>query len=257
MVMLSDDDFIEAFAGFDSNEVYSRKKNAAELKALEDAKSLLGLSIPLSELSVKKVTQAYHKMSRIHHPDKHTKASSATQAASAAAFQKIVPAKDCLLGYLEENRKQFFRYNLWHSDFNATLWRIRNKSFSMTKKAKHDPNYTEAAKAADTLYRTLKKAKIDFFALDDMKAGQADFIKTCRDAIADARPELEKHRGWSQVFLDLFNVLAFIGTAGIANGVAKYKWDSYRLFTVETDSAKKLRECDEALDTFEQAAPAA
>jgi hypothetical protein len=139
--------------------------------------------------------------------------------------------------------------------FELCLEQIKIKKDEMQGRVKNNSNYTGAAKKASKLYITLRDAKQDFLALDDRAVGKTKFIQACRDAIAEARPELETHRGWSQVFLDILNVLACIGTLGIASGVAKYKWDSYRLFRVETDSATKLRECDDALDSFEQAAP--
>jgi hypothetical protein len=223
-------------------------------KELEDAKSLLGISIPLWQLSEKECNQAYRKATFKHHPDKHVNSLPDIKTAAEDAFKRLNPAKKLLIKHLEEIQYKYFFIKLAKSGFDSKLLFIRFKSSNMARYARHNLNYTEAAKVANTLYIELTDAREAFLALDDIEAGKTNFIKACRDAINKARPELEKHRGWSQVFLDLLNVLAFIGTAGIANGVAKYKWDSYRLFTVETDSAKKLRKCDEALDTFEQAA---
>jgi hypothetical protein len=225
-------------------------------KALEDARKLLGISVALSELTAKDVTRAYRKAALANHPDKHTNSAPAIKAAAEAQFKLIAPAKDLLLENIKANQGRHFEDKLQTSGFDSALQKIGEKYIFIQVTSYYDWNYREAAKVAGTLNHALMSAKRDFLALDDREAGKADFIKACRDAIADARPELEKHRGWSQVFLDLLNVLAFIGTAGIANGVAKYKWDSYRLFTVETDSAKKLHECDDALDAFEQAASA-
>lgn len=70
----------------------------------------------------------------------------------------------------------------------------------MKEKSHNNPKYIAAVTAAETLLRTCAQAKITLFESDgDMKTKILTFQKTCKNAVATAKPALEKHREWGKV----------------------------------------------------------
>ncbi len=73
-----------------------------------------------------------------------------------------------------------------------------------------------------------------------------EFKANCMKSINDARPELEKHRGWKQLLLNTAQILSGIG---IVAGIVNYKVNKQFFFKVKTDSAKKLDALEKFLNT--------
>jgi curved DNA-binding protein CbpA len=122
---------------------------------------------------------------------------------------------------------------------------IIKKTEELEEEAKRNPNYTEAARKARILVTELETAHLTFLRStknDEML--KADFRKSCLDAIEEARTELINHRGWAQVIADFtINLLIFVGTLSISYIVT----GKFRLFTPQTDSAKKLQALEDSV----------
>lgn len=103
-------------------------------------------------------------------------------------------------------------------------------------------HYNSAAQTGLALHNTLFNAGLSYF------QGQTtadEFKKTCQKAIALARPELEKYRGWKLIFANLALLVAGLGIGYLAVTTGYFavtgKWPSL----LRTHSAKQL-------DAFEE-----
>ena len=128
--------------------------------------------------------------------------------------------------------------------FDVHVHRIRLKADEMQDKALVDPTYVDAARVANCLYDDLMTAKQSYWLSDDPIAAGNMFKQVCLQAIDEARPVLEIHRGWSEVLLDFANVLVSLLTLGFANIVS----GRLRLFETKTDSAEKLAALETSVD---------
>ena len=102
--------------------------------------------------------------------------------------------------------------------------------------------HKNAALAAARLYSTLDDA---IEAYDLKQKNEKEVRQICAIAIANARPVLEKHRGWTEVLNKFLSILVSVFTIGIANFCTGKAW----LFSSQTDSAQKLNALEELLKT--------
>lgn len=134
-------------------------------------------------------------------------------------------------------------------DFLNHLQGIRVKWQEMEKKAAVNPNYLEAAKVAKKLTFQLAEEATLLFQTDSPfdNVKKAGFQGACVKHMNDAMFVLEQHRGWKRVLTALLIVLTFPITLPLyAAG----------FFSMQTDSARKLREFEHSLvsDTSESRA---
>ncbi|WP_367608165.1 Dot/Icm T4SS effector Wip [Legionella sp. W05-934-2] len=108
----------------------------------------------------------------------------------------------------------------------------------------------DAFQAADKLYDTVKWQYDNLTKLKDKTPQDIEqFKKNCQTAINDARPVLEKHRGWKQILGHL--ALAVIGLGVFyAIGLAAYKISGAQFSIFKTDSHKKLDALEESLNNM-------
>lgn len=109
---------------------------------------------------------------------------------------------------------------------------IKNKA----EQLKIDGHFKAAQRASD-LYNTISAAAELYFS---GTLSKEDFKGQCDTAIQLARPELERHRGWSEALINLGLVLA--GLIGfVIKGIANYANNRSCLFVHETQSSKLVK----------------
>lgn len=98
--------------------------------------------------------------------------------------------------------------------------------------------HIKAAKTVNTLHHRLKEQAELYFS----KQINFDVLQTrTHELVAEARPELEKHRGWKQILGNLALAILGLGVVyGIAILINKHVTGHYLFF--KTDSAQKLDE---------------
>lgn len=103
-----------------------------------------------------------------------------------------------------------------------------------------------AARVAKTLHNTIK---INYDKFDKDEISFDEFKKNCNAAIDIARPELQKHRGWSQVLHELVIIIANSVTFGAASAISILSTSKlWFLNSPVTDSHKKLDTLKSQLD---------
>ncbi|CEK10806.1 hypothetical protein [Legionella hackeliae] len=107
-----------------------------------------------------------------------------------------------------------------------------------TIKIKIDKDFTEgssAHKVATSLHNELQEAYQSYFISKTINT--KDFEFKCNKAIKDARPELETHRGWKEVFINVMAALSMLVVGYLIGAAIK---QNICLFKIKTDSAEKL-----------------
>ena len=100
-----------------------------------------------------------------------------------------------------------------------------------------------------TLVGKLETARDAFGRTGDGKALQTD----CLAALSEATPELEKHRGWKEVFAKICSALVSVITLGTANLIKQA--GPLSLFAVKTDTIEKMDVMRDNLKSIEPPAP--
>lgn len=124
--------------------------------------------------------------------------------------------------------------------FDNHIHIINQKASKMEAKQINDKGYKLAAIAARTLHTHLFTAQNNFL---QAKISKTEFKEICGHAITDAKKELSKHRGWSEIIASIGNALLFLCTASIS-------WCAlgrYRYFQPITDSMQKLNALDQCM----------
>jgi hypothetical protein len=128
--------------------------------------------------------------------------------------------------------------------FSTHLQAIASMKQRLENEAVTNFDYLYPAEVAKQLSMRLKTAKNEFLT-DRISAQQ--FQAKSLDAINEALPILEKHRGWTQVLLDLVNIIISLSTFFIINIAT----NRLRLFSASTDSAKTVYQMrDVVVDKF-------
>ena len=135
--------------------------------------------------------------------------------------------------------------------FHTRLTQLQVKATQLTTKAKTNPErYGAAADAANKLYNTLK-SEADEYLNDKSLETYERFNANCNKAIEDARPILEKHRGYANLLCNLAAAVLGLGVIYlIAATVNYYKTEGKHFFfefnPPRTDSIQKLEQFQEA-----------
>lgn len=155
----------------------------------------------------------------------------AVAGASAAAARVQLPS-------FSQNRAEAKR------NFEDLLQQLNNKAISF--KGKHD----EAHKAAEALHKALDDARRDFF--ETKTINYRAFNTRCTKAIADHRGELEQHRGWKKLCVNL--AYAVLGLGVIYLAAASYNYaktqGKHFFFHPKTDTAEKIEQIESAISKF-------
>ena len=122
--------------------------------------------------------------------------------------------------------------------FNEQLLILQKKSEELIK-----AGHQKAGDAALELYNTLLSTSEQYF---DGKLDKQSFKTACDQAMAPARRELEKHRGWKEFLGNLALAIAGLGIGYLVAGVInKAVTGRFCLYQPQTDSAKKLDAIEE------------
>jgi hypothetical protein len=126
---------------------------------------------------------------------------------------------------------------LEQSGFSRHLAVLLKKTIKLEDQKEKSEAYRLAGSKARELYIALNKAQTNFLTKPSKLTDKLTvFKKAADDAIIDALPVLEQHRGWSQVLLDIANLFILLGTGFTSYLVTQ----RFRLFTISTDSAEKV-----------------
>lgn len=120
----------------------------------------------------------------------------------------------------------------------AALDKLKIKAITHAIKAKNNEQYEVVAKTAFILYQRLYTEIENHF--NNPAPNSKQFKARCQDAIEQAKPVLQVHRGYKQVLVDIVNVL-FIA-------VALFKKGTWRFFEVDTASMKTVNEVSESIE---------
>ena len=134
--------------------------------------------------------------------------------------------------------------------FNEKLTLLTDKMLKFKDKPEHQTTYD----ALDKLHKALKAEGELYFRSPPTQEKFDAFKDNCEKHIQDARPEVDKHRGWSKIMI---NLTAFILSAGVgyllAAGV-NMALNKGKFTFFSTDSSLKIDEIEESIN---KAAPAA
>ncbi len=127
--------------------------------------------------------------------------------------------------------------------FDSCARTISTEKNALRDKAAYNSKYAVAATTAEALCDALAHARRIFIASSGTLDDRRIFIDTCRGAVDSAKPVLEKHQDWTQVLLDIANVLVSLLTLGVPNLIC----GRLRLFTAETDAGSELARFEQVL----------
>lgn len=128
-------------------------------------------------------------------------------------------------------------------DLYSSLEDIRVKAVELKNKSE------SAYNSAITLYSTIKQALSDDFEHPDysIQDNNKIFKNKCEKAIEEARPILEKHRGWKQILGNIGLVIVGLGVGYVVAGsIHKIKTGKFLFFN--TDSSSKLNKVEESIE---------
>ncbi|RUR19431.1 DUF3638 domain-containing protein [Legionella sp. km535] len=138
----------------------------------------------------------------------------------------------------KESIKLHLASNSIENKFLCILEELKLKSLEHAIKATSNPKYDQPARIAFELYQTLRGEVKTL--LTNPKDNAFVFKNNCMDAMNKAKPVLQEHRGYKQIFLDIINVV-FAVTALFRNG-------SWRLFEARTSSMNTVNKVLGAMD---------
>lgn len=145
------------------------------------------------------------------------------------AMDEFTPDVDSEVGDKKEACKRFI----------SMLENLSIKLAELRAKAQDNKHYIPASEKGWELFNSLVLSGIEYFETETLTSEQ--FNQQCADAISKARPELEKHRGFSELFADIVFFTISLCTLGAANMVSKLTTGSYRFFSPKkTDAVEQL-----------------
>lgn len=125
--------------------------------------------------------------------------------------------------------------------FLSLLDKIKIKELDL-----RDRGYAVAADRAKELHGLIQEKHSD---LIEGKIDNPTFKRDCIDAINQARPELEQHRGWKQILGNLAFAIVGLGILYVAAGlINKAVTGSFLFF--KTESAKKVEQLEGAINRY-------
>lgn len=118
----------------------------------------------------------------------------------------------------------------------------------LIKKAKKllDDGHAKAAKSAMNLLSSLYNAHEQYQEDNDYSA----FNNTCNKAIEKHRPQLEQHRGWSELLINLLLTVATVGLGLIVKGIYNLATNRSFFFVHQTESGQILDEIKEGISNY-------
>lgn len=136
--------------------------------------------------------------------------------------------------------------SLFDIEFTPKMIRFYEQLEVIEKKAAElrAAGHLKAAEKAEKLHEQLYKGSVQYF---NNRINDEQFGTLCHQAIKKARPELETHRGWKQVFGNLALAIIGLGIGYVAAGLINLAVTGHFLF-FNTDSANKLNEMEKVVN---------
>lgn len=218
---------------------YEPKKNVAKEKPVVTAKT----PIKNPQQAAQELIQKQQKLDseRKEELKKEKKATPPKKQVPAKADEMVAPnTKNAVEEPSILNKEAEPIANDFHERFQKSIKVLNNK----LKDFKDKPDCLKAYQATETLYKALKEEGNQYFLNTPTQASFQKFKNNCEGYIKTARTELDNHRGFVKIFL---NILAIILTAGIGYAVATgvnmaSNKGKFTLFS--TDSSIKLNDIE-------------
>ncbi|BCA96483.1 hypothetical protein TUM19329_28440 [Legionella antarctica] len=128
---------------------------------------------------------------------------------------------------------------------------FKQKIDLLTKKMiqfQDEPNHKDAFDAASLLYDKLKEEGDDYFGNPPTRDSYQEFKKNCEGHIKTARLELDNHRGWTKIILNVIAIvlsagIGYLFAAGVNMAVNKGKFTFF-----STDSSLVIDEIEDSIN---------
>ncbi len=184
----------------------------------------------------------YHVQFR--NPIRLTKLQEILDSLSQAVLLTDIEQTAVIFSYQDQNAQKF-AFTETEQRFDNELLKFGLKVNSLKKAAEASINYKQAYKAAASLHQRVSKSWDHY--LENRNLATYKWLKReCSEAIALARPELEKYRGYKEI---LWNIALFVSLLGlgylIAGCINLAYTDQFMFF--RTDSAEKLHQLESDL----------
>ncbi|VEG90374.1 hypothetical protein [Legionella spiritensis] len=148
------------------------------------------------------------------------------------------------INHLAENKTIFDTLG----EFKQIIQGLETKQQDLLKKsqkrfitAKTRRNYEMASEAAGLLYKKLNDAGDAFFTQNRPPAQHyVLFKKTCDEAIKTARPQLARHRGWSETLANIAFIVSSVASLGVANIARKVYTGDHHFFKPPKTKSEQL-----------------
>ncbi|KTD37407.1 hypothetical protein Lmor_0599 [Legionella moravica] len=125
------------------------------------------------------------------------------------------------------------------SPFHSELYKLRTKAMELLR-----DGHVEAYQSAMKIHGTLT----DAFTQLQKDGDRQTFNKTCTDVINQERPQLEKHRGWSEILINLAIAISTAGIGLLVKGAINLANDNSFFHVHKTKSSKIVDEIQDKLD---------
>ncbi|ARM32661.3 hypothetical protein [Legionella longbeachae] len=171
-----------------------------------------------------------------------SKIDSAPEKYPACAKEQFDVRLTLVMNDLEKRKKEFEPDSLIISlDAKTQFLSLLHEIKSKVKAFKHN-NQPRAAKAASKLHTQLSTASLEYFKAEYVtRKNYKIFNELCANAIQEARPVLEKHRGWKDIFAKLIVGIATLGIVPAAMAIkSKIQTGSFSFRLLKTASHKQL-----------------
>ncbi|KTD43389.1 Dot/Icm T4SS effector Wip [Legionella quateirensis] len=125
------------------------------------------------------------------------------------------------------------------SPFHSELSKLEAKAKLLLKDG-HKDAYASAMNIHTTFTQAFKQLQKD--------GDQQTFNTTCTDVLAKERPQLEKHRGWSEFLINLAIAIPTVGIGLLVKGAINLSQNKSFFFVHQTESSKIVDEIQDKLD---------
>lgn len=125
------------------------------------------------------------------------------------------------------------------SPFHSELYKLENKAMELLRDG-HLDAYQSAMNIRSTLTDAFQQLQKD--------GDRQTFNKTCTDVINQERPQLQKHRGWSEFLINLAIAIPTAGIGLLVKGAINLAQNRSFFFVHKTESSKIVDEIQDKLD---------
>jgi hypothetical protein len=125
------------------------------------------------------------------------------------------------------------------SPFHSQLSKLESKAKLLLKDG-HKDAYASAMNIHSTFTNAFKQLQKD--------GDHQTFNKTCTDVLTKERPQLEKHRGWSEFLINLAIAIPTAGIGLLVKGAINLAQNKSFFFVHKTESSKIVDEIQDKLD---------